>query len=292
MFLNDIFKEKKIFIRKNQSKIYICFLLKTVFMKKLFTLCILCVVSYLSAQQCTPNQAYKDSTGGVYPKPSEGISKKACIDKEFEYVFTIVVPSSIDYNGFIIDLNSVSMDSTGAVDSLPVGINYYCNPPNCFFPKNTMGCIALKGTATSANQAPKNYNLKIRAKAATLIGELPIEFPGALFPGNYYLRLLPNGSDSCNISGVEDIDRLTQHFSIKPNPASDNITIQFDSQESGNATIQILGMDGHLVNQLSISVQEGQNAIDMTTSSLKNGLYMLLLRKNNSISVEKLSILK
>ena len=44
---------------------------------------------------CTPNPFYKDSAAGIYPAPyndstkTGGIDKSVCIDKDFEFPFTV-----------------------------------------------------------------------------------------------------------------------------------------------------------------------------------------------------------
>ena len=191
-----------------------------------------------SAQFCKPDAMYKDSSAGVYPKPSVGIDKKACVNTKYDYTFTVVVSKSIPYLGLEIPLYRVGIDTVGAVDNLPKGITYKCDPPNCQFDSNTRGCIILTGIPTAVNVAPFNYDLKIKASANTAFGPLAIEFPGTFFPGNYYLRLLPEGNDSCNISANNDLLANDFQTTIKPNPFSNETNISFVTEVPETITFQ------------------------------------------------------
>ncbi|MGB5026097.1 MAG: hypothetical protein WBO44_12155, partial [Saprospiraceae bacterium] len=59
------------------------------------------IVCSVQSQNCLPDSIYRDSSAGVYPKPvsptnpNGGITKKACINKPYEFVFTVVVPDTV-----------------------------------------------------------------------------------------------------------------------------------------------------------------------------------------------------
>jgi len=259
---------------------------------KIFTI-IICFISILqlNAQYCKPDAMYKDSSAGVYPKPSVGIDKKACVNTKFDYVFTVVVSKSIPYLGLEIPLYRVGIDTVGAVENLPVGITYKCDPPNCQFDSNTRGCIILTGTPTNVNLVPKNYDLKIKATANTAFGPIAIDFPGTFFPGNYYLRLLPQGHDSCNISETKSI--LANDFQVvaKPNPFSTQTNILFLTDQSEKINFVVRNLTGSIIYQKELDAVIGENNFQFEANDLE-GLYLFSLQSRDRKSVGKLLIVK
>ncbi len=252
----------------------------------------LVIQSTLVAQVCQPDKMYKDSSAGVYPKPSVGIDKKACINTPYEYAFTVVVPASIVYSGFDIPIDFVRLDTINAVDSLPKGITYKCNPPNCTFAKNTQGCILLTGTPTAVNVAPFNYNLKIRAEASAVgLGILPIEFPGPLFPGNYYLRLLKEGNDSCKVVGTNDLLPNDLQSTVKPNPFTGQTTISYFLENKAQVKFTVMNGFGQVVSSRTFEAFGGENIMLFDAENL-NGLYYYTLQTEQLKSVGKLLIIK
>ena len=260
----------------------------------IFTFLLIGFFSFESnAQFCKPDAMYKDSSAGVYPKPSVGIDKKACVNTKYDYTFTVVVSKSIPYLGLEIPLYRVGIDTVGAVDNLPKGITYKCDPPNCQFDSNTRGCIILTGIPTAVNVAPFNYDLKIKASAYTAISPLPltIEFPGTFFPGNYYLRLLPEGNDSCKISANNDLLANDFQTTIKPNPFSNETNISFVTEVPETITFSVYNQFGAILNQRKIESNIGENNILFDAKDL-NGLYYYSLQSKERKSVGKLLIIK
>ncbi len=248
--------------------------------------------SVLMAQVCQPDKMYKDSSAGVYPKPSVGIDKKACINTPYEYIFTVVVPATIVFNGFEIGIDYVRMDTVNAVDSLPKGISYKCNPPNCTFNKNTQGCIVLSGTPTAVNLAPYNYNLKIRAEAfAPGLGALPIEFPGALFPGNYYLRVLKEGNDSCKIVGNSELLPNDLQATVKPNPFTGQTTVSYTLPAQAQLTFTVFNSLGQVVSTRKLEAFAGENTLPFEAENL-DGWYYFSLQTESLKSVGKFLVIK
>ena len=187
--------------------------------KSLFIL--LCLAFYFktAAQTpaCLPDQRFKDSMVGLYPlpfdslvSPNGGINKSACIGKPYQFVFTVKVPETFLYSGFNIPLDSITIAKTGAVENLPVGITYACNPPNCVFKKNSLGCAVLTGTADASNLV-RNYELFITGRvfsfllASAGLEYYEVKFPGPLFIGKYTLPLLAANNAKCTSAAANDL---------------------------------------------------------------------------------------
>ncbi len=198
-------------------------------MKYLYYL-ILGAISFteLNSQACLPDSTLIDSSAGVYPKPitpenpNGGIKKTACINKPFDFVFTVVVPDTVQVPIFPspLALEKVFIDTVGAISNLPTGINYQCNPPNCVFKKNTFGCLILNGIPTAAN-VPGEYKPVIKLKLTVNVGvpfDYSTEYPGPAFPGEYILKLL--SETDCASQSKEEFQESNSWY---PNPMQGQI---------------------------------------------------------------------
>ena len=124
------------------------------------------------SQTCTPDPSFADSTAGVYPLPYDeatnpmgGISDSACINEPYEFVFTAVVSESITVpGGTDVPLDSLILTD---VSGLPDGIEWACDPPNCVFEQNSLGCVVLFGTPNNEASIGDN-ELVIEATVFTL----------------------------------------------------------------------------------------------------------------------------
>ena len=83
----------------------------------------------------------------------------------------------------------------------------------------------------------------------------------------------------CNIASIEGKNRLgtDKNFEIKlyPNPASGNVSIEYNLVENGTVNIQIYDMVGErLINQ-DLNENLGNKIFNIDTRNLKNGIYLV-----------------
>ncbi|MCC6754088.1 MAG: T9SS type A sorting domain-containing protein [Saprospiraceae bacterium] len=205
---------------------------------------------FLGAQSCLPDSTLVDSSAGVYPKPitesnpNGGINKKACINKPYEFTFTVVVPDTVEIPILPapIPLEKVAIDTVGAISNLPAGLSYHCNPPNCVFNKNQIGCLLLQGTPTDAN-APGEYKPIIKLKLTVNVGisfDYTTEYPGAAFPGEYILTLL--SEQDCASANQFASNDANYWF---PNPVSGSLLFNRSNPEN----VRIYDASGKLLLQ-------------------------------------------
>ncbi|MEO6759756.1 MAG: hypothetical protein ABIO24_09910, partial [Saprospiraceae bacterium] len=123
------------------------------------------------------------------PNPVYGLAV-ACIGQPYLQSITVKIPQTFTTGGFTIIINKVTASTTGAVTGLPTGITYICDPPNCVFNANTLGCILLYGTPSNPAEAPDTTELKINVILdGTVFGQplmYPLKFPEDIAPNNHY----------------------------------------------------------------------------------------------------------
>lgn len=241
------------------------------------------MLSALSAysQACLPDSTYRDSTAGVYPRPivpggtGKGIDKAACINKPYEFVFTVVIPDTLRIPGvpLLLNLTHAKIDPTGAISNLPDGITYGCNPPTCIYPKKTIGCLVLKGTPTK-NNTPGDYKPVIKLTIGTLLGNIEIDYPGAQFPGEYILKLY---DENCLIA-TKDIQ--VSQYSFFPNPTQGWI----NSREEEIREFRLTNSIGQLISYQP-TLSESKFLLD---EKLPDGFYLLQWKSTNKSYSQKI----
>lgn len=84
----------------------------------------------------------------------------------------------------------------------------------------------------------------------------------------------------------------TEHkFTISPNPFSNDIRVNFLSEENGIASIQLLDMTGRVIRKIEQNIQKGSQIITIPNAQeLAKGIYWIDLRINNKLmGAQKLS---
>ncbi|MDX1939339.1 MAG: T9SS type A sorting domain-containing protein [Saprospiraceae bacterium] len=249
-------------------------------MKKMLFLFLAILACMMDAQA----QCVRDSnlliTGDLFsPAPYTPDSafynlREACIGTLYNQSVTINVPSNITVSGITVPVSNVSIATSGAINNLPVGTTYTCDPPNCVFNANTIGCILLRGTPTAANTAPDTLDLRINATVSTPFGPLPIEFPGNQAAPNdhYYLILKPMGT--CNVSSTAEANSLFSQVQMMPNPFTAQTTLEVEALEAGNYRFEVFDLLGKRMHSQNVQLQEGINQFNYDGSVLPKGIYL------------------
>lgn len=105
--------------------------------------------------------------------------------------------------------------------------------------------------------------------------------------------LYPDTNKTCGayITGIPDATQAVYSFSVYPNPANRQITLDITlPQELNTGTLELYNSIGKLIK--IIVVNTNSNTLTENTSSLTNGIYYYKLITNNSVSlVRKLIII-
>ena len=78
---------------------------------------------------------------------------------------------------------------------------------------------------------------------------------------------------------LERIELLTAY----PNPATSELRLQYEMENSDDALIEVFGMDGKKLISVSINVLQGQNESVINVSELDNGMYIVKLQSGKKL---------
>jgi len=259
-------------------------------MKKLFTLFFFLTAfasAVLQAQtSCVPDATLPD-TIVINPEPfvpevpGSGIPDTACAGLYYEFIFTLHTPATFTTPFGTFPLNSIDLATEGAVLNLPASFDYVCNPPNCVFKKDSVGCLILFGTATDAEVGV--YDLGLQAVVRSVI-DIPITFPDAnLVPGNYFLHVKPAGSANCLLINTNDPVAQGLDVAVIPNPFSDWAVFEVSSKLNGQFEFAVYDMLGHRLHKELTTLHEGDNSIRFDGSALANGMYMYSISNESGV---------
>ena len=268
-------------------------------MKKILLLVAAALVcfSQINAQLCTPDPVFPDTLVPVNPPPYDtvtmtgGIPLPACIDEPYEMTFSFLVPDTLVVSGLTVAVSYLRLNTTGAITGMPFGLSYTCNPPNCTYYANTLGCSLITGTPT-ANNAAGDYPLVINAFAALPppFGEFPITIggPSSVFPGEYVLELRTQAN--CLVGSSD----LATDFSVvvSPNPTDGQTIISVKAaQNMDNVQMTVTDLMGRNIETRSIALQGGTtNNIQFDGTKLPEGMYLCTLRQGSQTTVTKIVI--
>ncbi len=266
--------------------------------KSLLLLCALSWAAFASAQVCVRDSSLLNDTIFISPRPYTlanpvyGLAI-ACINQPYAQSVTIKVPPTFTFQGIPIVITNANLATTGAVTGLPTGISYVCDPPNCIFNANTLGCILLTGTPTTASQAPDTVDLKIKANiVGTVFGTtqtIPVDFPGPIAPGNYYLVL--QTAAGCT-SGTNDLGSQFMAIKNNPNPFGAQTVISVASLVSGRFNFEVFNTFGQRVYAEPINLIEGANQFTFEANDLPNGAYFYSISNAQGKVTRRMAIAK
>ena len=267
-------------------------------MKKLLffflTICLLGKIS-VNAQGCLADLELPDSII-ISPVPYDpdtfpdgGIPDTACVALAYEFTFTMQTPSTIDVNGTNVPIVSIDIASMGGVTDLPGSFDYVCDPPDCNFLADSVGCLKIFGTPQAGEEGM--YDLGLDALVRTGFIDIPITFPDpALIPGNYFLFVREEGSESCGITGTKDKLKSKVSFSVQPNPLQGYAQIAVNSQTSGNFQLKVFDLLGKQLRAETVRIFEGANQFDFYAGDMPNGMYLVTLANGKDSVSEKILI--
>lgn len=198
-------------------------------------------------------------------------TKPACINEPYSQSVTIKIAETIVVFGTPVPLDSVVAAATGAIQNLPAGLTYSCDPPNCVFKKNTLGCTLIYGTPAASN-TPGQKVLNFKVKAYTALLPTPIDVDLSLLQTGSQFIIDVRNPGECTVSAQELAGQIA---SVKnaPNPFSGLTQIMVESLVSGAFQFEVRDVLGQRVHAEKINLVEGQNALQFDAGDLEAGTY-------------------
>jgi hypothetical protein len=72
-----------------------------------------------------------------------------------------------------------------------------------------------------------------------------------------------------------------------PNPVKDNMTVAINAEKAGAATVVISNVSGQVLFSKTYNVAEGDNNLNISTSNISSGNYILKVQLSGDVVVRK-----
>lgn len=116
--------------------------------------------------------------------------------------------------------------------------------------------------------------------------------------GTYTITLTVINADGANAQFMQDvtvevtdtnIEDLTfvNALNVFPIPANDILNIVFDLASNHNITIEVTDVTGKVLNTQNNNYNKGNNAVQINTTDLANGLYVVTFKSNNEVASQR-----
>lgn len=250
-------------IRKNHIEIFFFLVLFSVLSFKSYT------------QSCTPYDYYPGVAFWQYPDTDDGFvaGQEGVSYNESLYFRTPDKASDVNPSLPSIAINSVKI---WQVNGLPSGLSYACNPTNCTYTPNSLGCINVYGTPEKAG----DYPLEVIFKIYPLAG-LSIDYPVSGYTVHIYP---PNATNLDPTAGfIQDEDRIDSLFRYQ---AVNNLIVDdskldiyfgmdFDQTEVLFSMTNSLGQA--IIRKNLIGYRNKENHIEVDVSDFPDGIYFITI---------------
>lgn len=111
---------------------------------------------------------------------------------------------------------------------------------------------------------------------------------------SYYRLKIIESSGMNRYSAIKPItfNEFNINLTIAPNPAKENATLQVNINESHDATIQVMNMQGGIVLSKLQRLNSGSSSIELPLNRLNSGMYVVRISVGNEIIHKKLIVNK
>jgi len=107
----------------------------------------------------------------------------------------------------------------------------------------------------------------------------------------YRLKMVErSGSSRYSSTRLIQLDQLITKLRIYPNPVKNDVTISFNSTVNETATLFVISLTGDVVLKKIISLNQGDNRVQLPTIGLSNGLYLIELVTPEKTFINRLTV--
>lgn len=265
----------------------------------IFTLLAFSGLNAQDMETCELDIERRDSIFLIEPAPYDpstpegmmgGIPDTACAGQFFEFTFNILFPDTVSIEGFNLPIASISFATEGAITYNPplADFDYVCNPPNCTFLPDSLGCVRIFGTPAIGEEGTHEVDFSGYVDFGGFGFE--ISFPDEnLAPGTYNVVVRDADDPACATSST---DRILAGFEIRnsPNPFSYTTDIFIDAERSGDYEFRVHDMLGKEVHRQIVNIVEGQNTVSFDGNDLSEGMYLFSLSDGRSVITKKMIV--
>lgn len=220
-----------------------------------------------NAQVCTPDMSITEP--GVYPEQPD----TAFADQAYDFSFQVLAlrDTAVVFGGQSLNATIDSIRVDGVI-GLPSGFEYQCNPANCIFTWQAVGCVNVKGNPTQSQAGV--YDLKIANTVYARAGFIALPVPDTT--DGYQLVIRGDGSAS-----IFDVSKA--QLSIYPNPSvSGKYTLASSTPLSDFKIIDIQGKN------VDFQLIKTSNGFKLDLGETPKGVYFLQVRINDKMVSKKL----
>jgi len=192
----------------------------------------------------------------------------------------------------VVDVVEVGVGAGTIVDNLGYGqFAGYLELPTADY---SLQVRDQSGTTTVAQFAAPLATLGLNGAALTLVAsgflDPSVNNNGPAF-GLYVA--LPSGGDLIalsNTTGIKESNFEESSLRVYPNPAKDQVNVQFDLKKAGNVDLEIRNLMGTVVKRQALGMMQANESLtSLNFVDLSAGLYMLTLKSGDSQVAIKLN---
>jgi hypothetical protein len=227
-----------------------------------------------SAQVCTPY--WSDTTYGINPDTITNLPP-AYVGSAYDIVIQFKVPATAIYNNLPINIDHIVLDSIGGLSAIPTSVPFYfnCNPADCSFKHDSVGCVRLQGTPSQVG----TYNLVISTRVfLTAVLGIPVPSTG--------YKIVVN-----NAIGIPELNQnvfdVSQNF---PNPVSSFTDVSVNLVRAQNFSIKISNLVGTEIFSQSYTGSKGLNHVTIDASKFAEGIYFYSINNGEQLITKRMIV--
>ncbi|RLD55234.1 MAG: hypothetical protein DRJ01_16940 [Bacteroidetes bacterium] len=89
------------------------------------------------------------------------------------------------------------------------------------------------------------------------------------------------------VASVQTISNNSSVVNIYPNPVNNTASVNIKATQSAEAQMTIIAVTGQVISTQIVSLNAGQNTVNINTASLEKGTYILRLTQNQQVTIKR-----